>query len=57
MSTRVDRILILTDAPSQARGEINDKGYINQRRVLELRTDEVSMLYAEPVHPMVIEIP
>lgn len=30
-------------------GEITDKGYINQRRVLARRADLVDMLYADPV--------
>ena len=38
-STRVVRVLLLKDAPSIDANEITDKGYINQRRALELRTD------------------
>jgi feruloyl-CoA synthase len=30
-------------------GEITDKGYVNQRRVLASRSALVEMLYAEPV--------
>jgi feruloyl-CoA synthase len=46
-SGRVDRLLLLKDPPSLERGEITDKGYINQRRVLERRASEVARLYAE----------
>lgn len=35
-------------------GEITDKGYINQRRVLARRADLVDMLYADPVPAGVI---
>ena len=56
-STRIHRVLVLREPPSQAAGEINDKGYVNQRRVLERRAAEVEMLFAEPLHPDVIAIP
>jgi feruloyl-CoA synthase len=36
-STRVDRVLLLTEPPSIDAGEITDKGYINQRAVLTRR--------------------
>ena len=35
-------------------GEITDKGYVNQRRVLTGRAALAEMLYAEPVPPAVI---
>lgn len=56
-SQRVKRVLILRDPPSQADGEISEKGHVNQRRVLELRSEDVELLFAEPLHPDVIEIP
>lgn len=56
-STRVARVLVLHEPPSQAAGEINDKGYVNQRRVLERRATDVARLFAEPLHPDVIAIP
>jgi feruloyl-CoA synthase len=45
-SSHVTRLLILTEPPSIDDGEITDKGYINQRRLLELRAAEVEKLYA-----------
>ena len=46
MSTRVARVLVLREPPSIDRGEITDKGYINQRAVLTGRPGEVERLYA-----------
>ena len=49
-SRRVARFTILTEPPSIDAGEITDKGYVNQRCVLERRADRVEALYAkEPV--------
>ena len=48
------RALLLPDAPSMATGEITDKGYINQRLVLQRRAAEVELLYASPASPRVI---
>jgi feruloyl-CoA synthase len=45
-STRVMRVLLLKDAPSIDANEITDKGYINQRRALELRRADVERLFA-----------
>jgi feruloyl-CoA synthase len=47
-STRVARVAIAVDPPNAARGEITDKGSVNQRRVLQNREDEVARLYADP---------
>jgi feruloyl-CoA synthase len=41
------RALLLTDPPSADAGEITDKGYLNQRRVIERRADEVAALYGD----------
>jgi feruloyl-CoA synthase len=49
------RALLLPDGPSAAAGEITDKGYINQRLVLERRAAEVEALYAEPQNARVIK--
>lgn len=46
-SVRITRALILKDPPSIEHGEITDKGYINQRFVLQRRASEVSRLYAK----------
>jgi feruloyl-CoA synthase len=40
------RVLLLKDAPSIDANEITDKGYINQRRALELRRADVERLFA-----------
>jgi feruloyl-CoA synthase len=40
------RLLILDHPPSIDGGEITDKGYINQRAVLDRRADHVEQLYA-----------
>jgi feruloyl-CoA synthase len=54
-SHRVARALILTEPPSIDAGEITDKGYINQRAVLERRRADVEALYLEPCPPDVID--
>jgi feruloyl-CoA synthase len=43
-STRIARVILLTEAPSLDAGEITDKGYINQRAVLDRRDDDVDRL-------------
>ena len=47
-STHPVRALILDEPPSIDAGEITDKGYINQRAVLERRAALVEALYASP---------
>jgi feruloyl-CoA synthase len=51
-ATRVARALLLVDPPSIDRGEVTDKGSINQRAVLEHRAALIDQLYAEqpPAH-------
>ena len=44
----IRRALLLADPPSPEAFEITDKGYLNQRRVLEQRASAVELLYAEP---------
>jgi len=53
-ASRIARLLLLAEPPSIDAGEITDKGYINQRRVLERRADHVARLYAEPADAAVI---
>jgi feruloyl-CoA synthase len=53
-STRIARALLLADPPSIDANEITDKGYINQRAVLERRADVVRELYADPPAPEVL---
>lgn len=45
-STRIQRFLLLAEPASIDRGEITDKGYVNQRATLECRTALVEQLYA-----------
>jgi feruloyl-CoA synthase len=45
-SRRIARVLLMTEPPSIDGNEITDKGYINQRAVLERRADLVERLYA-----------
>lgn len=44
---RATRAVILSGAPELGQGEITDKGYINQRAVLELRAHEVERLFSD----------
>ncbi|MGH6752036.1 MAG: AMP-binding protein, partial [Bradyrhizobium sp.] len=55
-SNRIARALILRDPPSVDAGEITDKGYINQRAVLERRAELVDAIYRRSPHAGVIEI-
>ncbi|HWH82871.1 MAG TPA: feruloyl-CoA synthase [Burkholderiaceae bacterium] len=45
-ATRVARAVVLTEPPSIDRGEVTDKGSINQRAVLTHRAAQVEQLYA-----------
>jgi feruloyl-CoA synthase len=45
-SERIERLVILDGMPSIDANEITDKGYVNQRLVLERRKAEVERLYA-----------
>jgi feruloyl-CoA synthase len=53
-STRVCRLLIMTEPPSIDSGEMTDKGSINQRAVLRNRAALVRELYEKPYSPRVI---
>jgi feruloyl-CoA synthase len=61
-STYATRAILLEESPVIDAGEITDKGYINQRAVLERRAELVKTLYgeaaetAEPVDEAVIRI-
>lgn len=55
-SRRIKRLLVMADPPDVDAGEITDKGYINQGRVLERRSSLVNSLYADEPTPQVIEI-
>ncbi|MBV9065906.1 MAG: feruloyl-CoA synthase [Methylobacteriaceae bacterium] len=53
-STRLTRIAILDETPSIDKGEVTDKGSINQRAMLAHRKDIVEALYDERGDPRVI---
>jgi feruloyl-CoA synthase len=53
-STRIARALLMETPPSLDKGEITDKGSINQRAVLANRVDRVEELYVRPHLPQVI---
>ena len=47
-STRVARLLLMAEPPSMDKGEMTDKGSINQRAVLSSRANLAEELYREP---------
>jgi feruloyl-CoA synthase len=47
-AARVERLLVLSRPADLDRGEITDKGYVNQRQVLRNRAALVDLLYASP---------
>jgi long-subunit acyl-CoA synthetase (AMP-forming) len=55
-STYATRALFLTEPASIDAGEITDKGYVNQRAVLERRADFVEQLYAASLPEAVITL-
>ena len=55
-STRIARVLLMSEPPSIDGKELTDKGYINQRATLERRAALVDRLYAEPPPADVIRI-
>ena len=54
MGLRVERLLIMARPADLDAGEITDKGYVNQRKVLTGRAALVELLYADPVPDGVI---
>ena len=55
-STRIKRIMLMTEPPSIDANEITDKGYINQRAALERRKELVEQLYAGKPGPEVVTL-
>ena len=53
-SSRIGRIMLMSEPPDSDANEITDKGYINQRAALHRRQDLVEQLYAEQPGPGVI---
>ena len=56
-SRRIARALLLAEPPSIAAGEVTDKGYVNQRAVLERRAALVEQLYGSEPAPERIVLP
>jgi len=55
-STRVMRAILMAEPASMDKGEMTDKGSINQRAVLKNRAALVDELYATPLSSRVIAI-
>ena len=55
-STRIARLLLMTEPPAIDAGEITDKGYINQGAVLDRRAALVERLYATDDAPDIVTI-
>ena len=53
-STRIGRVLLLKEPPDIDANEITDKGYINQRAVLERRDNLVEMLFSDDTEVVLI---
>jgi feruloyl-CoA synthase len=53
-ASRIGRLLLMDEPAQIDAGEITDKGYVNQRRVLERRAPMVQALFAEPMDREVI---
>ncbi len=49
-ANRIARLCLLADPPTIDRGEVTDKGSINQRAVLAHRADTVAKLHADELH-------
>ncbi len=49
-ASRIARLCLLADPPTLDRGEVTDKGSINQRAVLTHRADTVEALHADTLH-------
>ena len=55
-SRRIKRLLVLTEPPSIDAGEITDKGYVNQRLVIDRRAGLVKGIYANPPADGVVQL-
>jgi feruloyl-CoA synthase len=53
-STRVARAVMMAEPPSMDKGEMTDKGSINQRAVLKNRDALVDELYSVPLSSRVV---
>ncbi len=55
-SNRIMRAVLVEDPPSLDAGEVTDKGSLNQRAVLDLRSELVEKLYATEPSPRILRI-
>jgi feruloyl-CoA synthase len=55
-SMRIERAILMAEPPSMDKGEMTDKGSINQRAVLKNRAPLVDELYAVPLSSRVIAV-
>ena len=55
-STRIARAVLIDTPLSIDRGEVTDKGSINQRAVLEHRAELIDSLYASPPLATIISV-
>ncbi len=55
-STRITRMALLSEAPSIDRGEVTDKGSLNQRLLLVNRQRDVDALYADETAAHVVKL-
>ena len=55
-SRRIKRFLVLTEPPSIDKGEITDKGYVNQRMTQDCRADLVASLFVAEPPPNVVQL-
>ena len=55
-SRRIKRFMVMTEPPSIDAGEITDKGYVNQRCVIDRRSGLVDALYADAPPPGVVSV-
>jgi len=53
-AARIERLIVMAGPANLDAGEITDKGYVNQRKVLARRAALAEMLYADPVPDGVI---
>ena len=53
-AARIERLAVLAGPPDLDAGEITDKGYVNQRRVLANRAALADLLYSDPPPPGVV---
>jgi feruloyl-CoA synthase len=55
-SNRVMRAALVDEPPSLDAGEVTDKGSLNQRAVLDLRSEIVKQLYSTEPSPQILRI-